>query len=445
VGLVYFRAEPGNDLDMDKFVIRGGNPLLGTVRISGAKNAALPAMAAALLTEEPVILENIPQVRDIETTRKLLAAMGAEVELGYGRAQHRTTICCKNLASPEASYELVKTMRASTLVLGPLVARCGRARVSLPGGCAIGARPIDLHIKGLERLGAEITQEHGYIEASAQRLKGAEVVFDKITVTGTEDLLMAATLAEGETIMQNCAREPEVADLADLLNKMGARIEGAGTPTIRVQGVAKLHGAKHRIIPDRIEAGTFIVAGALTGGDINVAGCDPRHLGALLQKLEEVGVKTRHTADSVRVMGDVPLKAADIVTEEYPGFPTDMQAQYMALATQADGTSTVTENIFENRFMHAQELVRMGANIKIEGRRAIVRGKTPLSAAAVLASDLRASASLVLAALVADGETIIDRVYHIDRGYERIEEKLRGVGAQIRRIGEILPKRAAQA
>jgi UDP-N-acetylglucosamine 1-carboxyvinyltransferase len=428
---------------MDKFVIRGGNPLLGTIRVSGAKNAALPCMAAALLTEEPVILENVPQVRDIETTRKLLAAMGAEVELGYGRAQHRTTLCCRNLASPEASYELVKTMRASTLVLGPLVARCGRARVSLPGGCAIGARPIDLHITGLERLGVKIMQDHGYVEASAERLKGAEIVFDRTTVTGTEDLLMAATLAEGETVMQNCAREPEVADLADLLNKMGARIEGAGTSTIRITGVNKLRGTKHRIIPDRIEAATFIIAGALTGGDMNVANCDPLHLGALLQKLHEVGVKTAHTEDSVRVRSDAPFKAADVSTEEYPGFPTDMQAQYMALATQADGSSIITENIFENRFMHAQELVRMGANIKIEGSRAIVRGKSPLSAAAVLASDLRASASLVLAALVAEGESIIDRVYHIDRGYENIEEKLRGVGAQIRRIGEILPKRAA--
>jgi UDP-N-acetylglucosamine 1-carboxyvinyltransferase len=367
--------------------------------------------------------------------------MGAEVELGYGRAQHRTTLCCKNLVSPEASYELVKTMRASTLVLGPLVARCGRARVSLPGGCAIGARPIDLHIKGLERLGAKIIQDHGYVEATTQRLKGAEIVFDKITVTGTEDLLMAATLAEGETILQNCAREPEVADLADLLNKMGARIAGAGTPTIRVQGVSKLHGARHSIIPDRIEAATFILAGAITGGDVKVANCDPSHLEALLQKLHEVGVKTKHTADSVRVMGDVPVKAADMVTEEYPGFPTDMQAQYMALATQAEGACVITENIFENRFMHAQEMLRMGANIKIEGRRAIVTGKTPLSGAAVLASDLRASASLVLAALVAEGETIIDRVYHIDRGYERIEEKLKGIGAEIRRIGEIFPKR----
>src|SRR5437016_8843670 len=272
-------------LDMDKLVIRGGNPQLGTMRVSGAKNAARPAMAAAILTEETVIPENIPQVRDIETTRKLLAEMGADVELGYGRAQHRTTICCRNLASPEASYELVKTMRASTLVLGPLVARCGRARVSLPGGCAIGARPIDLHIKGLESLGAQIVQEHGYVEASARRLRGSEILFDKITVTGTEDLLMAATLAEGETIMQNCAREPEVADLADLLNKMGAKIEGAGTSTIRVRGVSKLNGAKHRIIPDRIEAGTFIIAGAMTGGDLNIAGCEPTHLEAVLSKL----------------------------------------------------------------------------------------------------------------------------------------------------------------
>jgi UDP-N-acetylglucosamine 1-carboxyvinyltransferase len=428
---------------MDKFVIRGGEPLVGTVRVSGAKNAALPCMAAALLTDETVTLENIPDVRDIQTERKLLVAMGAEVELGYGRAAHRTTINCKKIERAEATYDLVKTMRASTLVLGPLVARLGHARVSLPGGCAIGARPIDLHIKGLEKLGATITTEHGYVEAKADRLKGGHIVFEKITVTGTEDLLMAATLADGETVMENCAREPEVADLAALLSKMGAKIEGAGTSTIKIKGVSKLHGAKHRIIPDRIEAGTFIIAGAMTGGDLIVSGCDPRHLGALTAKLQECGVKLKENGDSVRVMGDNPLKGADVSTEEFPGFPTDMQAQFMALATQADGTSIVTENIFENRFMHAQEMVRMGANIKIEGRRAIVRGKTGLSAAAVLASDLRASASLVLAALVADGETIIDRVYHIDRGYERIEEKLKGVGAQMRRIGEMLPRKVA--
>ena len=428
---------------MDKLVIRGGNPLLGTIRISGAKNAALPAMAAALLTDETVILENIPQVRDIETERRLLAAMGAEVELGYGRAQHRTTICAANLSqNPEASYELVKTMRASSLVLGPLLARVGFARVSIPGGCAIGARPIDLHIKGLEKLGARIVQEHGYIEASATKLKGARYSFDKITVTGTEDILMAAVLAEGETLLQNCAREPEVVDLAELLTKMGAQIEGAGTSTIKVKGVEKLHGARHRIIPDRIEAATFILAGALTGGDLMITDCEPSHLTSLLNKLEEVGVKVKVGEGCVRVMGDAaPLVAGDITTEEFPGFPTDVQAQYMALMTQAAGTSIITENIFENRFMHAQELCRMGANIKIEGRRAVVRGRTVLSGAAVQASDLRASASLVLAALVAQDETIIDRVYHIDRGYERIEEKLRGVGAQVKRIGEILPKR----
>lgn len=428
---------------MDKLVIRGGNPLLGTIRISGAKNAALPAMAAALLTDEPVTLENIPQVRDIETERRLLAAMGAEVELGYGRAHHRTTICAEKLsANPEASYELVKTMRASSLVLGPLVARVGFARVSIPGGCAIGARPIDLHIKGLEKLGAQIVTEHGYIEARAKKLKGAHYSFDKISVTGTEDILMAAVLAEGETVLENCAREPEVVDLAELLTKMGAHISGAGSSTIRVKGVEKLHGARHRIIPDRIEAATFILAGALTGGDIMLTDCDPTHLTSLLQKLEEVGVKVKVGEDCVRVMGDAaPLQSADITTEEYPGFPTDVQAQYMALVTQAAGTSIITENIFENRFMHAQELCRMGANIKIEGRRAVVRGKSTLSGAAVQASDLRASASLVLAALVANDETIIDRVYHIDRGYERIEEKLRAVGAQVKRIGEILPKR----
>jgi len=427
---------------MDKLVIRGGNPLDGTVRVSGAKNAALPAMAAALLTEDTVILENIPQVRDIVTERNLLSAMGAEVQLGYGRAQHRTTISCRNLVNAEASYDLVKTMRASTLVLGPLVARLGHARVSLPGGCAIGARPIDLHLKGLEALGALITQEHGYIEARTDRLKGAHIAFDKITVTGTEDILMAATLAEGETVLENCACEPEVVDLAELLIKMGAHIEGAGTRTIRVHGVAKLRGARHRIIPDRIEAGTFIVAAVLTGGDLTVANCEPEHVDALLSKLTDCDVQVQTNPDSVRVTSNGPLKSADVVTEEYPGFPTDMQAQYMALATQVDGTSTITENIFENRFMHALELVRMGANIKVDGHRAIVHGKTPLSGAAVLASDLRASASLVLAALVADGETIIDRVYHIDRGYERIEEKLRSVGAQIRRIGRLIPERS---
>jgi UDP-N-acetylglucosamine 1-carboxyvinyltransferase len=423
---------------MDKFVIRGGNPLIGTIRVSGAKNSALPCMAAAILTEDDVILENIPQVQDIETERKLLVSMGAEVELGYGRAQHRTTISCRLLSDPVAKYEIVKTMRASSLVLGPLIARTGLARVAMPGGCAIGGRPIDLHIKALEQMGAVITQEHGYLEARAERLRGAHLLFDKITVTGTEDLLMAAVLAEGETLMENCAREPEVTDLALLLTAMGAQIEGAGTSTIRVKGVTKLHGARHRINPDRIEAGTFLVAGAISGGDLCVANCNPAHITSVIRKLEECGARVDIlNGDSIRVRSEGNLKGADVSTEEYPGFPTDMQAQYMALTTQAEGTSIVKENIFENRFMHVQELVRMGANIKLDGRTATVRGKTPLSAAAVMCSDLRASASLVLAALVADGESILDRVYHMDRGYEHIEEKLRGVGAQIRRMGNV--------
>jgi UDP-N-acetylglucosamine 1-carboxyvinyltransferase len=426
---------------MDKFVIRGGNPLLGTIKISGAKNSALPCMAAAILTEDEVILENIPQVRDIETERKLLESMGAEVELGYGRAQHRTSIRCAVLSDPVAKYEIVKTMRASSLVLGPLIARTGMARVAMPGGCAIGGRPIDLHIKGLEAMGATITQEHGYLEARADRLRGAHIVFDKITVTGTEDLLMAAALAEGESLFENCAREPEVMDLAALLNAMGAKIEGAGTSTVRIKGVAKLHGARHRINPDRIEAGTYLMAGAITGGDLNVDCCNPEHLGALIGKLEECGVKLEIGKENVRVHSGGTLKAADITTEEYPGFPTDMQAQYMALVTQAEGTSTVTENIFENRFMHVGEMNRMGANISVQGRSATVRGGTKLQSAAVMCSDLRASAALVLAALVADGESILDRVYHMDRGYERLEEKLRGVGAQIRRMGEVFGKR----
>jgi UDP-N-acetylglucosamine 1-carboxyvinyltransferase len=314
------------------------------------------------------------------------------------------------------------------------------ARVAMPGGCAIGGRPIDLHIRGLEAMGAVITQEHGYLEARTQRLKGAHIVFDKITVTGTEDLLMAAVLADGETLMENCAREPEVCDLAALLAAMGAKIEGAGTATIRVKGVAKLHGARHRINPDRIEAGTFLIAGAITSGDVNVANCNPNHLGAVISKLEAAGARVDVGSDSIRVRSEGNLKAVDISTEEYPGYPTDMQAQFMALATQSEGTSVVTENIFENRFMHVQELVRMGANIRVDGRSATVRGKTPLSSAAVMCSDLRASASLVLAAMVADGESILDRVYHMDRGYERIEEKLRGVGAQIRRLGNVFPE-----
>src|SRR5882724_7238054 len=330
---------------MDKFVVRGGNPLLGTIKVSGAKNSALPCMAAAILTADEVVLENIPQVRDIETERRLLEAMGAHVELGYGRAQHRTTIQCAVLSDPEAKYEIVKTMRASSLVLGPLVARTGMARVAMPGGCSIGGRPIDLHLKGLESMGATVTQEHGYIEARAERLKGAHIVFDKITVTGTEDLLMAAVLAEGETLMENCAQEPEVTDLAALLTAMGAKIEGAGTSTIKVQGVEKLHGARHRINPDRIEAGTFLIAGAISGGDLNVDCCNPQHLSAVISKLEECGVRMQVGEDSIRVRSEGQLKAADISTVEYPGFPTDMQAQFMALATLFEGKSIITENI----------------------------------------------------------------------------------------------------
>jgi UDP-N-acetylglucosamine 1-carboxyvinyltransferase len=431
---------------MDKFVIRGGNPLVGTIRVSGAKNSALPCMAAAILTEDEVTLDNIPQVRDIDTERKLLASMGAEVQLGGEQAPDSTTISCRTLSDPVAKYEIVKTMRASSLVLGPLIARTGMARVAMPGGCAIGGRPIDLHIRGLEKMGATIAQEHGYLEARADRLHGAHLVFDKITVTGTEDLLMAAVLADGETLMENCACEPEVSDLAALLIAMGAKIEGAGCSSMRVTGVSRLHGAHYRINPDRIEAGTFLIAGAITGGDLIVANCNPAHLSAVLSKLEEAGVRTEVLgADSVRVRGDGKLRAADISTEEYPGFPTDMQAQYMALATQADGVSVIQENIFENRFMHVQELIRMGANIKVEGRTATVRGPAKLSAAAVMCSDLRASASLVLAALVADGESILDRVYHMDRGYERIEEKLAAVGAQIRRMGNVFAPRSEEA
>jgi UDP-N-acetylglucosamine 1-carboxyvinyltransferase len=427
---------------MDKFVIRGGNPLTGVIRASGAKNSALPCMAAAILTDDPVTLENIPEVRDIATEGKLLASMGAEVELREGGAPDRIVLCCRTLADPVAKYEIVKTMRASALVLGPLVARAGMARVAMPGGCAIGGRPIDLHIKGLEKMGAVITQEHGYLEARVERLHGAHIVFDKITVTGTEDLLMAAVLAEGETLMENCAREPEVTDLAALLTAMGAQIEGAGTSTIRVQGVTSLRGATYRINPDRIEAGTFLIAGAITGGDLTVADCCAAHLGAVMTKLEEAGAQIDVVApDAVRVRASQPLRAADVSTEEYPGFPTDMQAQYMALATQAEGVSMVRENIFENRFMHVQELVRMGANIKVDGSTATVRGPARLSAAAVMCSDLRASASLVLAALVADGESILDRVYHMDRGYERIEAKLSSVGAQIQRLGNLFTPR----
>jgi UDP-N-acetylglucosamine 1-carboxyvinyltransferase len=415
---------------MDRFVIRGGKALEGEVAVSGAKNSALPVLAASLLTSEPVTLHRIPPVRDIATMEKLIAHIGAKVAVTNGCV----SIQAAKIKKPEAPYDLVKTMRASSLVLGPLIARCGRARVSLPGGCAIGARPINLHVAGLERLGAEVRQEHGYIEATApQGLKGAAFTFDRISVTGTEDLLMASVLARGETIIENAAREPEVVDVAALLRKMGAEIEGAGTSTIRVRGVERLHGAEHAIIPDRIEAGTFLVAGAITRGDVTVTGCAPEHLRALIEKLNQAGAEVTEPApETLRVRGR-KLRSVDMKTEEHPGFPTDLQAQFMALMTQADGISIVTETIFENRFMHALELARMGANIRLDGRQAIVAGTTPLSGAQVIASDLRASASLVLAGLAAKGETIVDRVYHIDRGYEKIEAKLKGVGARIRR------------
>jgi UDP-N-acetylglucosamine 1-carboxyvinyltransferase len=417
---------------MDKFVVTGGTALHGEIPTNGSKNAALPALAAALLTEEPVTLGRIPRVRDIRTMQRLLVDIGAKVDVEGETVRLETP----RIVCPEAPYELVKTMRASSLVLGPLVARCGCARVSLPGGCAIGARPINLHIFGLEQLGAKIHQAHGYIEAVApEGLRGAAVHFDRITVTGTEDLMMAAVLAKGETVLRNAAREPEVSDLAELLTRMGARIEGAGTSVIRIQGVERLHGAEHTIIADRIEAGTFLIAGAITGGDVTVTGCIPEHVAALVSKLQQTGADvTQPDATSLRVRGGGQLRSVDMTTEEYPGFATDLQAQYMALMTQAEGIAIIMETIFENRFMHAQELARMGANIRWDGKQAIVAGPRELTGAGVIASDLRASASLVLGALVARGETVIDRVYHIDRGYEKIEAKLARAGAKIRRV-----------
>ncbi len=418
---------------MDKFLIEGGAALRGSVAASGAKNSALPALAACLLTSEPVTLGRIPRVKDIRTMQSLLAHMGASVE---EYSPDITLVHANSLPRPEAPYDVVKTMRASSLVLGPLVARTGRARVSMPGGCAIGARPIDLHMRALEQLGARIEQSHGYVEAVApEGLRGGQIHFDRITVTGTEDILMAAVLAKGETVITNAAREPEVVDLCDLLTKMGAQIEGAGTSRITVQGVEGLHAAEHQIIADRIEAGTLLLAGAITGGDLTVTHCVPEHLAALNAKLRQAGFEiTEPAPDSLRVRPQAKLRSVDMTTEEHPGFATDLQAQYMALMTQADGIAMVTETIFENRFMHVSELNRMNASIRIDGNRAIVAGPRPLTGAQTIASDLRASASLVLAALVADGETMIDRVYHMDRGYERIEQKLESVGARIRRI-----------
>jgi UDP-N-acetylglucosamine 1-carboxyvinyltransferase len=422
---------------MDKFRICGGKPLHGVVEIAGAKNSALPAMAAALLTSEPVTLHNIPKVRDIVTMGRLLAFMSAKVSTP-DLPSTTYTIESPSLNEAVAPYELVKTMRASILTLGPAIARAGVAHVSLPGGCAIGARPVDLHLAALQKMGAEITTEHGYIQArvcNGGRLKGAHIVFEKITVTGTENILMAATLAEGVTTLENCAREPEITDLVHLLRKMGADIQGDETSTLRIRGVEKLHGATHSIIPDRIEAGTFLIAGAITNGDVTLVNCAPAHLGAIIAKLQSTGVPVEILdSTTIRARGASCLVAADVTTEEHPGFATDMQAQYMALATQANGTSVISEKIFENRFLHASEMMRMGAQISIDGHRAVVRGPSPLSGSTVQASDLRASAGLVLAGLVASGETIVDRVYHIDRGYERIVEKLSALGADIERV-----------
>jgi UDP-N-acetylglucosamine 1-carboxyvinyltransferase len=394
-------------------------------------------MAAALLTADPVQLKNIPRVRDIITMGRLLAHMNVRVEMPDVPPTD-LTLQAENISDAEAPYELVRTMRASILTLGPLLGRLGHARVSLPGGCAIGARPVDLHLKALQEMGAEISTEHGYVAASVPgggRLPGGHVRFEKITVTGTENILMAAVLAGGETRIENAALEPEVADLIELLTRMGARIDGAGTSSLRVQGVQKLGGATHSIIPDRIETGTFLVAGAITGGAVEITGCAPQHLTSVIAKLRETGVDIQQPdGHTLRVCGAHRLRATDITTEEYPGFATDMQAQFMALATQAQGTSVITETIFENRFMHASEMIRMGANISIDGRKAIVHGPATLQGSTVIASDLRASASLVLAALVAQGPSYVDRVYHIDRGYERIEEKLSRLGASIERI-----------
>ncbi len=418
---------------MDKLLIRGGRRLEGEVVISGAKNAALPELCAALLTAEPVTLTNVPRLQDVSTTLKLLRNMGAKAE--RSEAQPDTVaLDAGPVSSPEAPYDLVKTMRASILVLGPLLARFGEATVSLPGGCAIGSRPVDQHIKGLQAMGADITVEHGYIIAKAKRLKGARITTDMVTVTGTENLLMAATLAEGETVLENAAQEPEIPDLAELLIAMGAKIEGHGTSKIRIQGVDRLHGATHRIVPDRIETGTFLCAVAAAGGDVVLRQARAAHLDAVIDKLREAGVSVEAGDDWIRVKGGQRPRAVSFRTSEYPAFPTDMQAQFMALNCIAEGTSRVTETIFENRFMHVNELVRLGANIVVDGHTAVVQGVGGLSGAIVMATDLRASASLVIAGLVADGETVVDRIYHLDRGYDRMEAELRGIGADIERI-----------
>ena len=424
------RAVAADGLPMDKLKIAGGSRLNGEVRVAGAKNAALPILAASLLTAGELVLENVPQLADITTMGRLLAGMGARLV----REGDRVVARADAVGAVEAPYELVKTMRASILVLGPLLARFGQARVSLPGGCAIGARPVDQHIKGLRALGARLDIEHGYIVAEAARLKGARIVTDMVTVTGTENLMMAAVLAEGETIIENAAREPEVVDLARCLNAMGARVRGAGTDRIVVEGVTRLAGATHRVLPDRIETGTFLVAAAACGGDVRLTGCAPETLDAVLDKLREAGAQVETGADWIRIVASARPKAVSLRTVPFPGFPTDMQAQFMALDAMADGVGRITETIFENRFMHVLELQRLGAQVDIEGNTAIVHGVPRLSGARVMATDLRASASLVVAGLVAEGETVVDRIYHLDRGYDRMEQRLAALGARIERI-----------
>ncbi|HEX8740712.1 MAG TPA: UDP-N-acetylglucosamine 1-carboxyvinyltransferase [Casimicrobiaceae bacterium] len=417
---------------MDKLIIEGGRPLAGEVRVSGAKNAALPILCAALLTREPLEVANLPRLNDVRTMESLLGQMGVRIEtVDPARARLEAS----RIDWPLAPYELVRTMRASILALGPLVARCGEARVSLPGGCAIGLRPVDQHVKGLQALGAEIDLTHGYINARAPRLTGARYVFDVVSVTGTENLLMAACLADGTTVLENAAREPEVADLAQCLTAMGAQISGAGTDRIVIEGVAELHGATHAVMPDRIETGTFLAAAAATGGDVTIRGVDGHALAAVIDKLTEAGADIDAFDSALRVRGDGRPRATSIRTAPFPGFPTDMQAQFMALVARADGASVITETIFENRMMHVQELKRLGAAIEVEGNTAVIKGVERLTGAGVMATDLRASACLVIAGLVADGETTVDRIYHLDRGYEHIEDKLSALGARIRRVG----------
>ena len=416
---------------MDKLVIEGGVPLAGEVAVSGAKNATLPILTAALLTAEPLTVSNVPHLRDVTTMLNLLAQMGIAVSMDERLGVELTSA---RIAEPVAPYELVKTMRASVLTLGPLTARCGEARVSLPGGCAIGLRPVDQHLKGLQAMGAEVAIEHGYISVRAKRLRGARICMDLVTVTGTENIMMAATLASGTTVIENAAREPEVVDLAHCLNAMGARVQGAGSDVVTIEGVDRLHGARYRVMPDRIETGTYLAAAAATGGSIRLTGARPDILDAVLEKLRETGARVTTGPDWIALETNGALSAVNVRTAPYPAFPTDMQAQFMALDSVARGTALVTETVFENRFMHVQELKRLGADIELEGNTAVVKGVGHLDGAGVMATDLRASASLVLAGLIARGTTTVERVYHLDRGYERIEEKLSKLGARIRRV-----------